>query len=533
VTTRHGHSDARGRSAARTTGSRRGGRRSARTALVAVAAIVALTLTGCVTWFIPPKTAQTSTPVAEQVAADLQPFYSQVLTWKSCASGKQCATAKAPLDWKNPSSGEIELALIRQTAKGTKQGSLLVNPGGPGGSGYDFVRDSVDYATDSTLQQHFDVVGFDPRGVGHSTAVKCYDAKQMDGYLYDITPGTRGSDAWIAENTSVSKDFGSACATNTGALLEHVDTVSAARDLDLLRAVLGDKKLNYLGYSYGTYLGAVYADLYPGKTGRLVLDGALDPAASNFDVTKVQAQGFESALRAYLKDCLAQKGCPFSGSVDDAMKTISDLLASVERSPIRNSDGRELGANTLVTAIIYPLYDATAWSYLTDMFTSVMKGSASTAFTLADAYNNRQSDGTYGDNSTEAFMAINCLDYTYDADPATMRAQAAELSKDAPVIGPYMSYGDIGCANWPYTSTVERGPIAAKGSAPILVVGTTNDPATPYVWAKNLAGELENGHLLTYKGEGHTAYNKSNSCVNGTVDDFLVKGTIPEAGKTC
>jgi pimeloyl-ACP methyl ester carboxylesterase len=167
------------------------------------------------------------------------------------------------------------------------------------------------------------------------------------------------------------------------------------------------------------------------------------------------------------------------------------------------------------------------------MFADVMKGKASVAFTLADGYNNRNSDGTYNDNSTEAFMAINCLDYSYDADPATMRAQAQELAAAAPVIGPYMAYGDIGCANWPYTTTVKRGPIAATGSAPILVVGTTNDPATPYVWAKNMASELQNGHLLTYKGEGHTAYNKSNSCVNNAVDSFFVDGTIPPAGTTC
>ncbi|GAA1449536.1 alpha/beta hydrolase [Leifsonia poae] len=508
-------------------------RRSVRLAIVAFAAVTALTLSGCVSMFLPGNTAHTSTPVKETVATDLQPFYDQVLTWTSCSSGKQCATAKVPLDWNNPSAGDVKLALIRQQAKGTKQGSLLVNPGGPGGSGYDFVKDSVDYATDASLQNAFDVVGFDPRGVGHSTAVTCYDAKQMDDYLYGITPGVRGSDSWIAANATTSRDFGAACKQNTGALLEHVDTVSAARDLDVLRAVLGDKKLNYLGYSYGTYLGAVYADLFPGKTGRLVLDGALDPAATNFDVTKVQAQGFESALRAYLTDCLSQKGCPFSGTVDEGMSTISDLLASVEQSPIRNSDGRELGANTLVTAIIYPLYDATAWSYLSDLFTTVMKGDASYAFTLADGYNNRQSDGTYGDNSTEAFMAINCLDYTYDDNPATMRQQAADLAKAAPVIGPYMAYGDIGCGNWPYKTTYKRGPIAAEGSAPILVVGTTNDPATPYVWAKNLAGELQNGHLLTYKGEGHTAYNKSNSCVNNTVDDYLLKGTLPADGKTC
>lgn len=508
-------------------------RRATRTVVVAVMAVVALTLTGCVTWFLPATTSSTSTPAAEKVAPALAPFYTQKLVWKDCSDGKQCTTARAPLEWSDPSAGRIDLALIRQKATGNAQGSLLVNPGGPGGSGYDFVKDSVGYATDKTLQSHFDVVGFDPRGVGRSTAVKCYGPAKMDDYLYSITPGQRGSDAWIAANVTMSKDFGAACAKNTGALLAHVDTVSAARDLDLLRAVLGDTKLNYLGYSYGTYLGAVYAGLYPGKTGRLVLDGALDPAASNFDVTKVQSEGFESALRAYLAKCLTQKNCPFTGTVDDGMATISQLLASVERSPIRNTDGRELGANTLVTAIIYPLYDATAWSYLSSMFTDVMKGSARIAFTLADSYNSRNSDGTYSDNSTEAFTAINCLDYSYDADPATMRAQAQELAKAAPVIGPYMAYGDIGCANWPYRTTVQRGPITAAGSAPILVVGTTNDPATPYVWAKNLASELQNGHLLTYKGEGHTAYNKSNSCVNDAVDAFLVGGTVPAEAKTC
>ncbi len=512
---------------------RRGRRAATRWSLLAAVTVVALTLSGCVGLFLPSQSRTTSTPVAEDVTPDLQPFYQQKLVWTSCANGMQCTTAKAPLDWTNPSAGEIKLALIRHPATGTRQGSLLVNPGGPGASGYDFIRDSLDFAVDKKLQASYDIVGFDPRGVGRSSAVTCYPPAQMDAYLYDITPGVRGSDEWIANNVRTAKDFGQACSTNTGALLDHVDTVNAARDLDLLRATLGDKKLNYLGYSYGTYLGTVYADLYPQKTGRLVLDGALDPASSNFDVTEVQAEGFESALRAYLKNCLANSHCPFTGSVADGMSTITDLLASVEASPIRNSDGRELGANTLVTAIIYPLYDRASWTYLSRMFAAVMKGSAAFAFQLADAYNNRNDDGTYADNSTEAFTAINCLDYTYNADPNVMKQQAAELSKAAPVIGPYLSYGDISCANWPFTSTLKRGPIAAAGSAPILVVGTTNDPATPYVWAQNLARELQNGHLLTYTGEGHTAYNKSNSCVNNTVDDFLIHGTVPSEDPHC
>lgn len=506
-----------------------------RRAFAALAAAVAVTLllSGCVSAFLPQAPPTTSTPTGEQVDSSVEKFYAQSVQWSGCENGMQCATVEAPLDWAEPASGSIELALVRQTAKGDKIGSLLVNPGGPGGSGYDFVKDSVDYATDKRLQDRFDVVGFDPRGVGRSTGVTCLDAAGMDEYLYGLSSNPRGSDAWIAEMSDAARSFGEACAAETGPMLEHVDTESAARDLDMLRAVLGDEKLYYLGYSYGTFLGAMYADLFPGKTGRLVLDGAVDPSTSNFEVTKTQAVGFENALRAYLESCLGDKDCPFEGTVDQAMKTISALLASVDANPIRSSDGRELGANTLLTAIIYPLYDATAWGMLSDMFTSVMHGDADMAFQFADGYNGRNPDGSYNDNSTEAFMAVNCMDYSYNADPASMRAQAADITAAAPVIGAYMSFGDIACANWPYVFQAERGQIHAEGAAPILVIGTTNDPATPYVWAEALAEQLESGHLVTYKGEGHTAYNKSNSCIADTVDGYLIDGKVPSQDPQC
>ncbi|TFC18217.1 alpha/beta hydrolase [Cryobacterium algoritolerans] len=490
-------------------------------------------LSACVPLFLPQQARSTSSPTTEKVSAGLKPFYSQVLKWKDCGSGLQCTTASAPLDWTEPAAGTVDLALVRHPASGSRVGSLLVNPGGPGGSGYDFVKDSLDYATDAKLQAGFDIVGFDPRGVGRSSAVKCYQPAQMDEYLYGLTTAPRGTDAWIRELETASADFGAACEKNTGALLGHVDTVSAARDLDLLRAALGDKKLNYLGYSYGTFLGASYADLYPGKVGRLALDGALDPSTSNADVTRVQATGFENALRAYLAGCLDGAKCPFSGTVDDAMSTIGALLASVDASPITAADGRKLGANTLLTAIIYPLYQAEAWPNLSEMFTTVLRGDAAAAFQFADGYNGRGKDGSYRDNSTEAFMAINCVDYSYNDDPAAMRAQAAQIEAAAPVIGKYMAFGDIGCANWPHKFTGQRAKIHAKGAAPILVVGTTNDPATPYVWAKNLASQLDSGHLVTYTGEGHTAYNKSNACVNDAVDGYLLRGTVPAADPRC
>ncbi|MCU1586327.1 MAG: peptidase [Microbacteriaceae bacterium] len=515
-------------------------RRTPRIAVVAAALAIVLplsllTLSGCVGSFLPKTPSTTSTPTNERVAADLQPFYSQVLKWTSCESGQfQCTTAKAPLDWTNPASGSIDLALIRKTASGTALGSLLVNPGGPGGSGFNFIKDSLDYAVDAKLRQSYDIVGFDPRGVNKSSAVKCYDnPAQMDSFLFGVSTNPYGSDAWINDQRANSARFAASCQKFTGNLLGFVDTNSAARDLDLLRAALGDKKLNYLGYSYGTLLGATYAELYPHKTGHLVLDGALDPKTTSLEVSETQAKGFESALRAYLADCKTGKDCPFTGSVDASMSDVRALLDGLNASPLRNSDGRELTSSVMFNAIIFPLYNPSNWPYLNQLFTSVSKGDPSVAFQLADAYYSRNANGTYKDNSTEAFIAINCLDYASGSTTdATLQAEAAQLVKVAPVFGAQLAY-DTSCASWPFPPTRVREAITAAGSAPIIVVGTTNDPATPYVWAQALSKELQNGHLVTYQGQGHTAYNKSNSCVNDAVDNFFIDGTVPQKDPHC
>jgi pimeloyl-ACP methyl ester carboxylesterase len=506
-----------------------------RLSLVALAATIAVVLSGCVSWFLPPVERSDSTPTMESVPAELEPYYHQVLEWEACGDGLQCSTAVAPLDWADPGAHDIELALVRQPAtSGSPIGSLLLNPGGPGGSGYDFVRDSLDYAVDERLQSSFDVVGFDPRGVNRSTAVTCYeDPAELDSYLYDIPPGEPGSDQWLAASTQATIEFGERCLELTGPLLAHVDTPSAARDLDMLRAALGDDTLSYLGYSYGTLLGQVYADLFPERTGRLVLDGAVDPAATGFDVTATQARGFESALRAFLEDCLTASDCPFRGSVDDAMLEVRALLDTLDASPLASADGRELGSGGMFTAIILPLYNQQNWVYLRQLFAGVFAGDTDYAFQLADSYNGRDPDGTYRDNQTEAFISINCLDERGDGSVEAMRAEAEELRRLAPVFGPQMSWGGTGCPHWPVPAVRDRVPIVAPGSADILVIGTTNDPATPYEWAVTVADTLENGHLVTYNGEGHTAYNKSNDCVNRVVDDFLIDGTVPGADPEC
>ncbi|GEK87177.1 alpha/beta hydrolase [Microbacterium aerolatum] len=507
-------------------------------AIVAGLAAASMMLSGCLYAMIPegaePRPSTTNAPDTEGVSAELLPFYEQTLEWAACDRGGamfDCTSVTAPLDWENPAAGEIELAVVRHQATGQPVGSLLTNPGGPGASGRDFILDSVDYAVGADLIESYDVIGFDPRGVGASTAVTCFDAADMDSYLYDIPASARGTAEWEAELTERNAQFADACEANSTGILPHVTTVNSARDMDLIRAVLGDKELNYLGYSYGTFLGATYANLYPEKAGRLVLDGAIDPAVSGTEVGTTQALGFESALRAYMQDCLDTDSCPFNGTVDEAMADLGALLAAVDRTPLKNDDGRLLGADSLMTAIIAALYSEGNWSYLTQGLEGALQGDPYVAFVLADFYNGRE-DGVYLDNSTEAFRAYNCMDYPVEDDQAAQAAADAKLAEGAPTIAPYWN-GPDPCAVWAHPPTGTRGEIHAEGAGPILVVGTTNDPATPYEWSVSLAEQLEEGVLITRVGEGHTGYNKGNTCVDDAVDAFFLEDAVPDGDLKC
>lgn len=503
-------------------------------AIIAGLAAASVALSGCLYAMIPEQSSRpstTSAPDTVGVAEDLLPFYSQELTWTECGVGFDCTDVTAPLDWEDPGKGEITLSVVRHRAEGTPVGSLLTNPGGPGASGVDLILNNLDYAVGSDLIENFDVIGFDPRGVGASTAVTCYDAPQMDEYLYSIPAAARGTAEWEAELLDSHKAFAEACDANSGGILPYITTVNAARDMDLIRAVLGDKQLNYLGYSYGTFLGATYAKLYPEKAGRLVLDGAIDPAVPGLEVGATQALGFESALRAYMQDCLDSGECPFNGTVDEAMTDLGALLASVDSTPLKSGDGRMLGADSLMTAIIAALYSQDSWGYLTQALDEALQGDPTSALFLADFYNGRE-NGTYTDNSAEAFRAYNCMDYPVEDDPAAEAAINAKIAQGAPTIAPYWT-GPDSCSVWPYPPTGTRGEIKAEGAGPILVIGTTNDPATPYEWSESLANQLEEGVLITRVGEGHTGYNKGNACVDDAVEAFLLDDVVPEDGLRC
>ena len=500
---------------------------------IAIAAVGVLLLSACTTSLFPSgETA--SKPTGESVPAPVAPYYHQALNWKNCGKSQQCARATAPMDWDHPSKAtDISLTLTRASATGTRLGSLFVNPGGPGASGYDLVHDNLDYAVSKTLQKSYDVIGWDPRGVGRSTPVTCYDDKGLDKFIYGVAANPVNSPAWVTEVTDQSKDLAASCLKNTGPVLEFVDTESTVRDLDMLRAVVGDTKLNYLGFSYGSDIGMYYTDRFAKKVGHVVLDGSTDSRLSIFDISLTQSAGFEAALKSYLAGCPSTTGCPFPGSVDDSLAKISELYDRLATTPIDAPDGRVLDQKVLETAIDSGLYDESSWPYLSDMFSEIRNGTTDSAFRLADAYNARNPDGTYSDNSVEAFIAIGCLDYPTVTDPAVIASEDAQLIQAAPTLTRPSVIGDVTCENWPFHNRGAPPVVTGAGAVPLLILSSTGDPATPYQWGVALSKQLESAHLITRHGGGHTAYNRGIPCIDNAVDRYFVSGTVPKKDPDC
>lgn len=480
--------------------------------------------------------------VVPAVTAEAQPtstaaYLNQKVNWASCGTDLYCGKVLVPMDWSNLKSKPLSLAVIYHRASVAKPvGSVIFNPGGPGASGFDFVHDSLSAVGTNKLRQYYNFVGFDPRGVQHSTpAISCYSPSQLDELIYGDTGYPLGSAKDLAASKASMAKFAAACAKKTGPALGFVDTISAARDLDVLRAVMGDDKLNYLGYSYGTLLGNTYAALFPKKVGRMVLDGAIDPTVSNDDQSVIQLKGFDNAFNDYLTDCLSGSNCPFTGTVAQARAKVSSFLRDLETSTIPSSDNNRVvnvwGANA---GIDMALYSNSYWPYLSQAFAQAFKGDGTLMLRLADLYNDRNSDGTYSSNTTEAFMAINCVDGASSSKMSDMIAQNKRVVAASSVFGRYWQWGGLACASWKYKPVKPLKNYSAKGSPTIVVVGTTGDPATPYSQSVSLAHKvLSNGFLVTWKGEGHTAYGRSNSCVNDTIDTFFIDGSLPKTEPTC
>jgi pimeloyl-ACP methyl ester carboxylesterase len=471
-------------------------------------------------------------PAGDQDAVSY--YFEQRVVWKDCEFGAQCSTIRAPLNWDELDAfRDIELAVVRHRARGEAQGSLFVNPGGPGASGFDFVQGNPSAAAGVALQEAFDIVGWDPRGVNRSSAVSCAkNDSDLDYFFFGELEAKPGSPEWEAELLEESIRFGQECAKNTGELLEFVDTMSTVRDLELLRHLLGDEQLNYLGYSYGTLIGALYIETFPERVGRMVLDGPVDPSASQFDLVVNQHRGFENALVAYFEFCDSAGFCPFPGSLTSRLESVSALYDRLELEPLRHSDGRMLDDSMFRTAMVTTLYSQQNWSFLTQLFTEVSQDQTDTAMFLVDFYYDRL-EGVYQDNSMEAFIAINCLDYPVESDKGVLAEQAKQLREAAPYTARPKGYGDLVCQNWPFPPRLEKGPVRGAGANPVVILGTTGDPATPYNWSVSLAEQLENASLLTYVGEGHLAYRNNDPCINGPVDEYFLTGVVPPNGLRC
>jgi len=480
---------------------------------------------------------QISPPATENAPEGLEQFYGQDVEWGACEGSRvvtvECADITVPLDYDNPEDGSIEISAMKMAASGQPQGSLFVNPGGPGASGKEMAENAAFYFS-SDLRAHYDIIGFDPRGVGDSSPIDCMPDDQLGELLDKSYPDTDEGERDALRDSRIIID---SCLDGSGDLLPFVSTVNAAKDMDIMRAAIGESQFDYLGFSYGTHLGGQYADLFPDKVGRMVLDGAVDPAVSSLDSSYFQAVGFEQALDAYIESCLDDADCPLSGSdVEEAKQELQEVIEATEDNPLPTAYGsREVGPGVFYTGIATTLYSEDTWSFLTEgLSLAIEQGDGSFILMFNDLMIGRDTEsGEFADNSLEARWAINCIDFPAVVDEDLIEENDVRLHEDAPTFAPYFEGGDSLCGEWPFTADEVPGPFVAEGSNPIIVIGTKGDPATPYQSSVNLAEQLANGSLLTWEGEGHTAYGSAGPCIDDAVDSFFINGAVPEDGLTC
>ena len=491
-------------------------------------------------------------PVVPEV---LESFYGQEISWYPCGDtggmekteeqGKfSCAMVTVPMDYNNPDGTTIQIAVKKRAADGESQGSLFINPGGPGGFGVHQVE-GVEKKYSKELLAGYDVVGFDPRGVrdprgiSPSTSIDCGDAESP--FEWAISPGQpregQSFEDWAQSYMGKVSKLEKQCREHSEpGLLDHVNTVSVAKDLDVLRAVSGEKSLNYLGFSYGTELGYTYAELFPEHVGRMVLDGAVDSTVSHVEFGQEGIEGYEKALRSYVQACLdGQTGdCPLAGDVEEGVQQIRALIASADASPMKTSDpeAKVTGAQ-LAQIIQIPFLQSGYWQQLTAALTPAITQNDASGF--AEVI--KQQMGWFKPSNAATLLAVLCQDRPSQGNMEAWKAQYEQTQELSPTFGARATNYDMTCAAWGHYSASNPIPqdVHAEGAPPILVVGATGDPATPYHWSEALAEQLDSGHLLTWEGNAHGAYGHEDAgyCLTTAVDGFLLGGQLPQNNLTC
>ena len=492
---------------------------------LAIATITALVLTSC-----------SALPGANKSLKSMERYQSQKLLWGKCYESFTCAYLKVPIDYTNLKLGSFKIAVIKYkaTKPSKKLGSIVVNPGGPGASGVDYAY-NAEYIFDKSVLEKYDVVGFDPRGISRSQPIMCLNDKETDAsYAADSKPD---SPAEFAAQIKASKEYAQKCMENTK-YVTHYSTANSARDMDLLRFALGDSKLNFLGKSYGTYLGTLYAQFFPNKVGQMVLDGALDPGISIKEQNLTQTRGFEQALDAFIKDCMERKDCPLPKKLSDARKSFTTLFDSTAKSPLTTKSKRVATQSLVVLGTAYALYDnETGWPSLRKALRQAQNHEGTEFLVLVDEYSSRNVDGTYANNETDAQIVIDCLDWQDSRSIAQMQIDAKQFAKQAPVFGPYFSYNSLACKYFAQpakgTNTPPTNKIISITTTPVLIIGTTRDPATPYVMAQSLHKTIKGSRLISLDADGHTGHGRGSTCVDDAVNAYFLKGLVPTKDLQC
>jgi pimeloyl-ACP methyl ester carboxylesterase len=449
--------------------------------------------------------------------------------WKGCGGGFQCATLTVLLDDKKPSLGTVGLAMTRHKATGSHRiGTLITNPGGPGASAVEWLKGSYEDFP-SAIRSRFDFVTFDPRGVGQSAPVRCLSTSQLDVYFHlDPAPDNASERAALAAG---NEKLDAGCGRRSGRVLPYVNTQVVAQDLDRVRQAVGDAKLTYVGYSYGTAIGAAYLDQFPTRVRAMVLDGALDPRLTWDGFLRGQSAGFDGALTSFLKNC-QDTSCAFRDAVSgDLKEAFDDLAAKVDAHALPGDGSRTVGPDEFTLGVGAGLYSRRyGWPAIADALAAAEHGDGAQLLGLSDSYLERDDRGY--SNLSESNFAVNCVDRPWPRTQAPYYALAAEVAKTAPRFGPMIALSGLGCLAWPTPATGQPHEVTAPGSPSVIVIGTTRDPATPYTWAQALAGQLSKGVLLTHVGDGHTVYRVgAPGCILRPVDDYLLSLRVPPSSR--